>query len=280
MSIGYSERNVEYRYSVSWKNLELYYTLLRDGVVLIVANTFTQFPELAASLLPICELFGSLTNAKTVATSLEGDPVTSHMLFTASFLQLMKLWKFHRPPLEHCLLGSGAGLGADLSLEYLLQLRNIQSNSTRLGQSVPFSLDSVPRLHTWYLQHQACISSTVSAVVRNSPLHQVADRLLAMMFTKGAGKTSSSSPGSHGGSEDAAGRPVLCAWEILAAVPIVLEYALSACSHGTLSSRELTTGTFSFHFSFISSSFLTRLHHVFLDTPLFSSLADHPLPQP
>jgi len=184
------------------------------------------------------------------------------MLFTMAFLQLIKLWKFHRPPLEHCLLGSGAGLGADLSLEYLLQLRNIQSNSNRFSKQymqVPgstyspppsnvVSLDSFPRLQTWYMQHQACISATVSGMVRNNPVHQVADRLLAMMFKKVNKSSSTSTPGLSGNvngpSEDASGRPILCAWEIIAAVPIVLEYALTACSHGILSPRELTTGTF------------------------------------
>lgn len=173
------------------------------------------------------------------------------MLFTSAFLQLIKLWKFHRPPLEHCLLGSGAGLGADLSLEYLLQLSNTQSKN-RTGKLHAFysssptsggvSLNSFPRLRTWYMQHQECISSTVSGLDRNSLVHQVADRLLAMMFKKGNKSSSSSSASST--SDDSSGRPILSAWEIIAAVPIVMEYALTACSHGTLSSLELTTGAF------------------------------------
>lgn len=215
---------------------------------------------MAASLLPICEVFGSITNAKPIATIM-GEELSAHQLFTVAFLQLVKLWKFHRPPLEHCLLGCGAGLGADLSLDYLLQLRNIQLTSPtsyRLGKqrmqlpgltyptSSVVTLDSFPRLQLWYLQHQACISSTVS-VARSNPMHQVGDRLLALMFKKVNKSNSSStatglSGNASGPSEDAAGRPILCAWDIIAAVPITLEYALTACSHSNLTPRELTTG--------------------------------------
>ena len=185
--------------------------------------------------------------------------MTGHMIFSEAFLQLVKLWKFHRPPLEHCLLGSGAGLGADLSLEYLLQLRNLPSTSNRFGRQrmqVPSStytpppssvvtVESFPRLQNWYMQHQACISATVSGLNRNSPMHQVADRLLAMMFKKVNKSNPTGLPGNvNVPSEEVNGRPVLCAWDIIAAVPMVAEYAFTACSHGSLSPRDLTTGTF------------------------------------
>lgn len=223
---------------------------MNNADALNVLSLFGMFPEMAASLLPICEVFGSITNAKPVATS-NGEELSAHMVFTVAFLQLVKLWKFHRPPLEHCLLGSGAGLGADLSLEYLLQLRNMQlaspakqrmqvlgSTYTSPPNSAVITLDSFPRLRIWYMQHQACISSTVTGLVRNNPVHSVGDRLLAMMFKKV--NKSSSAPSTP--NEDVAGRPVLCAWDIIAAAPIVLEYALTACSHGTLPPRDLTTG--------------------------------------
>ena len=189
-----------------------------------------------------------------------GKELSAHMLFTMAFLQLVKLWKFHRPPLEHCLLGSGAGLGAGLSLEYLLQLRNMQlASPSRQRMPLPglthptspsgvISLDSFTRLRIWYMQHQACISSTISGLVRSNPMHQVGDRLLAMMFKKGDKSSSAPTTGlagnANGPSEGAASKPILCAWDVIQAVPIVLEYALTACSHSTLSPRELTTGTF------------------------------------
>lgn len=213
-----------------------------------------------------------MTNAKPISTN-SGEEVSAHMLFSAAFLQLVKLWKFHRPPLEHCLLGSGAGLGADLSLEYLLQLRNLQLaspladkldldqiQSKRMqvigssyihspsSKSSIVSLDSFPRLKTWYMQHQACIASTVSGLVRNNPVHQVADRLLSMMFKKsskpGTAPISGVSGSTTGLLDDVSGRPILCSWDIIAAVPIVAEAALTACANGRLSSRDLTTGNY------------------------------------
>uniref|UniRef100_A0A6V7QT18 Uncharacterized protein n=1 Tax=Ananas comosus var. bracteatus TaxID=296719 RepID=A0A6V7QT18_ANACO len=63
----------------------------------------------------------------------------------------------------------------------------------------------------------------------------------------GQGNPSSTSSSSVSGSpvsssEDALQRPVLPAWEFLEAVPFVLEAVLTACAHGRLSSRDLTTG--------------------------------------
>lgn len=43
--------------------------------------------------------------------------------------------------------------------------------------------------------------------------------------------------------EDAYQRPMLPAWEVLEAIPFVLEALLTACAHGRLSSRDLTTGS-------------------------------------
>jgi hypothetical protein len=213
-----------------------------------------------------------MTNAKPIATS-SGEEVSAHMLFSVAFLQLVKLWKFHRPPLEHCLLGSGAGLGADLSLEYLLQLRNlqlaspppsdkygldqVQQSKQRLqvlgtGYSPPsppkanlVSLDFFPRLRVWYMQHQACISSTISGLGRNNPAHNVADRLLAMMFKKASRAGSATTSGVSGNTtDDISGKLILCAWDIIAAVPIVVEAALTACAHGTLGPPDLTKGNY------------------------------------
>ncbi|KAL3700476.1 hypothetical protein R1sor_018498 [Riccia sorocarpa] len=241
---------------------------------------YGMFPELAASLLPICEVFGSLPPV-VPRSSGTGEDINVYKLFSLAFLLLIRLWKFHRPPLEHCLLGSGPGLGADLSLEYLLQIRGIQcsmasaekskkdslvepmqskrmsplspnfshsissirspvpSTPTPLSQNV--TLDSFPKLKAWYTQHQACIASTLSGLVRGNPVHQVADRLLNLMFKKFSKTTSSNSSsnsGGHGGEE----RPALAAWDVIAAVPFVVDEVLTACSHGRLSPRDLTTG--------------------------------------
>jgi hypothetical protein len=70
-----------------------------------------------------------------------------------------------------------------------------------------------------------------------------------MMFTKISrgsqsltSVTSGSSSSSGPGNDDSAPRPKLPAWDILEAVPFVVDAALTACAHGRLSPRELATG--------------------------------------
>lgn len=54
--------------------------------------------------------------------------------------------------------------------------------------------------------------------------------------------SSSLSTSSGAGSDDTCVRPNLPAWDILEAVPFVVDAALAACSHGRLFPRELATG--------------------------------------
>lgn len=51
--------------------------------------------------------------------------------------------------------------------------------------------------------------------------------------------------------EDALQRPMLPAWEVLEAIPFVLEAILTACVHGRLSSRDLTTGLLDASFTYL-----------------------------
>jgi hypothetical protein len=53
--------------------------------------------------------------------------------------------------------------------------------------------------------------------------------------------SSSVSGSSVNASDDSFQRPSVPAWEFLEAVPFVLEAVLTACAHGRLSSRDLTT---------------------------------------
>ncbi|KAI5430536.1 hypothetical protein KIW84_034930 [Lathyrus oleraceus] len=84
-------------------------------------------------------------------------------------------------------------------------------------------------------------------------LHQTATVILSMIYQKmtkgGILSSSSSSPTSSNtcsslikSGDDALQRPVLPAWEIMEALPFVLEAILPACVHGRLSSRDLTRG--------------------------------------
>lgn len=110
-------------------------------------------------------------------------------------------------------------------------------------------MDSFPKLKLWYRQHQECIASTLSGLVPGTPVHQIVDALLNMMFRKmnRGGQpltptTSGSSNSSASGVQDASIRLEVPAWDILEATPFVLDAALTACAHGRLSPRELATG--------------------------------------
>ncbi|XP_010921944.1 mediator of RNA polymerase II transcription subunit 33A isoform X1 [Elaeis guineensis] len=226
-------------------------------------------PELAGALMAICEVFGSCVPNVSWTLS-TGEEITAHSVFSNAFILLLRLWKFNHPPLEYCIMGDGAPVGSQLTPEYLLLLRNAKilspSNVTknrnserRLPASIssssmhPIFVDSFPKLKIWYRQHQACLASTLSGLVHGTPVHQNVDALLNMMFKKikrgtnqsiGSGTSGSSSLSSSSGpgSDDSSVRPKLPAWDIMEAVPFVVDAALTACSHGKLSPRELATG--------------------------------------
>jgi hypothetical protein len=288
----------DYRGSVSHlvANAPLLYAVLlgvTSADIVHVLSLYGMFPEVAVALMPICEVFGSISPT-VPQTSNTGEDISVYMVFSCAFLLLLKLWKFYRPPFEHCFLGKGAPVGSELTLEYLLLLRNNHlassfntsvENSTKeneqylgerssvtgsrlpqplipvKGQSPgalssitqPVLIDSFPKFNVWYHQHKACIASTLSGIVRCNPLHQIADRLLNMMYRKlSKGGTVSSTPGASASSslsnssgsvgEEASLRPLLPAWDILGAVPFVVDAVLTACAHGRLSPRDLTTG--------------------------------------
>ncbi|GJZ92884.1 mediator of RNA polymerase II transcription subunit 33A [Tanacetum coccineum] len=224
---------------------------------LIAYGPMLNVPQLAGSLMPICEVFGSCAPNKswTLAT---GEEISTHAVFSNAFALLLKLWRFNHPPLEYG-VGDVPPVGAQLTPEYLLLVRNSQlvspykdRNSQRLSEVAKMScpdhifVDSFPKLKAWYRQHQACLASTLSGLVR-SPVHQIVDTLLTMMFRKinrnqPLNSVSGSSSSSGPGSEDMSLRPKLPAWDILEAVPFVVDAALTACAHGRLSPRELCTG--------------------------------------
>ncbi|OIV91936.1 hypothetical protein TanjilG_25417 [Lupinus angustifolius] len=218
-------------------------------------------PQLACSLMPICEVFGScVPNISWTLTS--GEEISAHAVFSNAFILLLKLWKFNRPPLEHG-IGDVPTVGSQLTPEYLLLVRNSHlmsdgnihkdRNKKRLSEIASLSspnsvfVDSFPKLKVWYRQHQACIASTLSGLVHGTPFHQIVDGLLNMMFrnisrgdqvTIVSGSSSSSGPEN----EDTSIGTKLPAWDILEAIPFVVDAAVTACAHGRLSPRELATG--------------------------------------
>lgn len=223
-----------------------------------------QVPQLACSLMPICEVFGScVPNISWKITS--GEEISAHAVFSNAFTLLLKLWRFNCPPLEHG-IGDVPTVGSQLTPEYLLLVRNSHlmsasnnrkdrnTNRRRLSEIASLSspnsvfVDSFPKLKVWHRQHQACIASTLSGLVHGTPFHQIVEGLLNMMFRKinRGGQitviTSGSSSSSGPGNEDASSGPKLPAWDILEAIPFVVDAALTACAHGRLSPRELATG--------------------------------------
>ncbi|XP_034692228.1 mediator of RNA polymerase II transcription subunit 33A-like isoform X3 [Vitis riparia] len=223
-----------------------------------------QVPQLAGALMPICEVFGSCA-PKVSCTLTTGEEISSHQVFSNAFNLLLRLWRFNHPPLEHVMGGDIPPVGSQLTPEYLLLVRNSQlanSGNTTKGpfkyrrpsrisspSPEPIFMDSFPKLKLWYRQHQACIASALSGLVHGTPVHQVVDAVLNMMFRKmGRGgqpltpTASGSSNSSGSGPEDASLRLKLPAWDILEAIPFVLDAALTACAHGRVSPRELATG--------------------------------------
>ncbi|KAL2486958.1 Mediator of RNA polymerase II transcription subunit 33A [Abeliophyllum distichum] len=217
-------------------------------------------PQLAASLMTICEVFGScVPNISWTLTT--GEEISAHAVFSNAFALLLKLWRFNHPPVEYG-VGDVPPVGSQLTPEYLLLVRNSHlvssgnmlkdPNRRRLAKVAsssspkPIFVDSFPKLKVWYRQHLACIASPLSGLVNGTPVYQTVDTLLNMMFTKinrgSQSVTSGSSSSSGPGSEDTYLRPKLPAWDILEAVPFVADAALMACSHGKLSPRELCTG--------------------------------------
>jgi hypothetical protein len=129
--------------------------------------------------------------------------------------------------------------------------RQSQVSTSHPSSGNPIFMDSFPKLKLWYRQHQACLASTLSGLAHGTPVRNNVDSLLNQMFRKankggtsiGSLSGSSSISNSSGpGVDDSHLWPQLPAWEILEAVPFVVDAALTACSHGRLFPRELATG--------------------------------------
>ncbi|RDX90256.1 Mediator of RNA polymerase II transcription subunit 33A, partial [Mucuna pruriens] len=216
-------------------------------------------PTVAASLLPLCEAFGSIKPTSNCTG--DESSTSTYMAFSLAFLFLIRLWKFCRPPFDLCITELGVAVGG---LEYILSLHNnhvmfsqdkLKSNPS-LSESAsvkPVYIDSFPKLRALYCQYKSCVASALSGISTGNSSHQTANMILSMIYQKitkgGISSSNSSSPTSSNAcntlinsGEDAFQRPMLPAWEVLEALPFVLESILTACVHGRLSSRDLTTG--------------------------------------
>ncbi|XP_020695036.1 mediator of RNA polymerase II transcription subunit 33A-like isoform X3 [Dendrobium catenatum] len=228
-----------------------------------IISLYGLVPEVAAALMPLCEAFGSVPPQPNHRPS-AFDETSVYSVFSCAFLFLLRLWKFYKPPQEHRIAGRGGTVRLEVTLDYLMLLRNHRiavknsidkdkGNNSAASPGQPVYIDSFPKLGTWYLQNKACIASTLSGLCSKSPVHLVANKILNMICSKMSnGRNIAGNPSSTSGSsisespvsaaEDAYQRPLLPAWDILEAVPFVLEAVLTACANGRLSSRDLVTG--------------------------------------
>ncbi|XP_078179128.1 mediator of RNA polymerase II transcription subunit 33A-like isoform X2 [Carex rostrata] len=242
--------------------------------VIHILSLYGVVSEVAAALMPLCEAFGSMPPPPSYQSS-NVDEVTVYSVFSFAFLFLIRLYKFYGPAQELLVSGRGGPVHPETTLDCLLLMRNNHvrnneghaANDTYSVHELPrhsVYIDSFPKLRNWYFQNQACVASVISGLCRSKPCHQVANLILNMIFRKinkgvvvvsvstsmstGAGSastmTSSSRSESSGSvSEDSCERPpLLPAWDMLEAIPFVLEAFLTACAYGRLSSRDLTTG--------------------------------------
>ncbi|RDX87669.1 Mediator of RNA polymerase II transcription subunit 33A, partial [Mucuna pruriens] len=222
-------------------------------------------PLLAPGLMLICEVFGSCAPDApwTLAT---GEKLTRWDVFSNSFTLLLRFWRFDHLPVEQVRNdATSPPFGSLFSPECLLLVRNCKLASfgktakdrqrlKRLSKILhfpiePVFMDSFPKLNFWHRKHQECIASIRSGLVPGGSVRQIVDALLGMMFRKvsnGAEPISPTTSGSSSSSglalDDALMKLKVPAWNILEAIPFVLDAALTSCAYGRLSTRDLATG--------------------------------------
>ncbi|KAL6293326.1 hypothetical protein ACE6H2_001468 [Prunus campanulata] len=225
-----------------------------------ILSQLGMVPQLACSLMTICEIFGSCVPSDSCSNTTGTETSDPHTVFSNGFTLLLKLWRFN-----YCFAdrpGHVSTVRSNLCPEYLLLVRNShlassanvhQDHNTRRLAAVasssstqPIFVYSFPKLKSWYMQHNACIASTLSGLPRRTPVHHHVDELLNMMFKeKEEGRQSADTSASGCSSKEANEDTFLSqlpAWDILAAVPFVADAALTACANGILSPRKLATG--------------------------------------
>lgn len=228
-------------------------------------SIYFQVPLLAAGLMQICEVFGSCV-PDVSWTLTTGEKLSHREVFSNAFTLLLRFWRFDLLPVQQLRINAATPpFGSLFSPECLLLVRNCKLASfgrsakdrqrlKRLSKIVHFPtesvfVDSFPKFNFWYRQHQECIASIRSGLVPGEPVHQIVDALLSMMFRKVNDGAEPSTPVAMGSSnssgsalDDALMKLKVPAWDILKAIPFVLDASLTACAYGRLSTRELATG--------------------------------------
>lgn len=231
--------------------------------------------------MPLCEAFGSFPPPSANQPSTGGE-VSPYSVFSFAFLFLLRLCKFYGPDKEFHASSCGGPVRPDLKLDILLLMRNsrIQKNTLSNGYYVNnvanrfhdlrchvVYVDSFPKLRAWYFENWVYLASDLSDKCKHSRMHQVANNILIFICrnmnkdewsvsvssstitsTSSATFCSSTSGSSAGRSfetmsgDENQGLPHYPAWELLEAVPLVLDAIFNACAYGPISSRDLTIG--------------------------------------
>jgi hypothetical protein len=61
------------------------------------------------------------------------EEASMYSVFSCTFLSLLRLWKFHRPPVESALSRRGVSAWSELRLNFLLLLRSSHSSLKNLS---------------------------------------------------------------------------------------------------------------------------------------------------
>ncbi|KAK7285393.1 hypothetical protein RJT34_20163 [Clitoria ternatea] len=220
-------------------------------------------PLLASGLMLICEVFGScVPDAKWILAT--GEKLSYWEVFSNAFILLLRFWQFDHLPVEQVRNDvTTPPFGSLFSPECLLLVRNCKlaplgrtekdwQKLKRWSKVFCFPVESVfidsfPKLNSWHRQHQECIASIHSRLVSGGPVHQIVDAVLGMMFrtvNNGAEPLTPTTLESNSSTalDETLMKLKVPAWDILEAIPFVLDAALTACAHGRVSTRELATG--------------------------------------
>ncbi|KAJ3684240.1 hypothetical protein LUZ61_013404 [Rhynchospora tenuis] len=154
---------------------------------------------------------------------------------------------------------------------YTTSMKNYLNNVVDLFQDLrchSVYVDMFPKLRAWYFENQAYLAPGIFGNCNSNRMHQMENKILIFVcrnmnkgkwpisgsgsscstITSTSSSTSSTSVGSASRSslsmyeDEYQSPPVYPAWELLEAVPHVLEAILTACARGQISSCDLTTG--------------------------------------
>ncbi|KAJ3688467.1 hypothetical protein LUZ61_017631 [Rhynchospora tenuis] len=255
--------------------------LSHDSVIHIL-SLYGLVPDVVAALMPLCEAFGSFPPPSTnqSSTGEEVSPYCVFSFAFLFLLRLCKYYgpdkEFYtsscggpvRPDLklDFLLLMRNSRIQKNTALSNRYYVNNVADPFHDL-RCHPVYVDSFPNLRAWYFETQVYLTSNLSDKCNASRKHQVANNILIficrnMNNDNWSGSSSNSSTITHGSSstfcsstsgsisgsfesisgDEIQGLPHYPAWELLEAIPLVLDAIFNACAYGPISSRDLTIG--------------------------------------